>query len=202
MKPWEKRKGESARAYQAFLLYRDLGQDRSLIASYRTWTGRAQVKDFPGYWRGWAAKHEWAFRADQWDAELIRLADHELRRRVGAKASQYGALIDGLFAAAAKELQRRIAMLAKEDLDERAISSLGSIAQAIDVGMKHDRSIAAEAAGRLGDAASAGRPLDPRQSHEELLRRLEGIAMHDAALDALRGTAPAPGAATTKPKGE
>lgn len=186
MKPWEKRKGESARAYQAFLAYRDMGQDRGLLAAYRLWTGRQQARTIPGYWKDWSVKYEWPFRSDHWDAELIRLADHELRRRVGVKASQYGALIEGLFAAAATELRRRITMLARENLDERAISSLGSIAQAIDIGMKHDRLVTGEAQEKLEHAGILGRVLDPRQSREELVRRLEGIAMHDAALEALR----------------
>jgi hypothetical protein len=185
MRPWEKRDGETARAYAAFLAYRDMGPERSVVGAYRVMAGREKAVRPPGYWKGWAERHSWTFRADQFDAHLLHLADSELKRRVGAKMSQWGALVDGLLAAVAKELRRRIAMLDREDLDERAISSLGSIAQSVDIALKADRLVSGEAVEKL-DHAVGRHAIDPRTARDELLRRLDGIAAHADALEVLR----------------
>jgi hypothetical protein len=81
--PWERLPGETARAFAAFVLYRDAGPTRSLVGAYRTSAGRPEVvgKALPGYWREWARANQWQERAAAWDREQDRLAR---RRQVDA----------------------------------------------------------------------------------------------------------------------
>lgn len=69
--PWERRNGESARAYVAFCAYRDLGPSRSLSAAYGQHKGieKAAVT-VPGAWTRWSVKFRWVERAEAWDADV------------------------------------------------------------------------------------------------------------------------------------
>lgn len=68
--PWDRRAGESARAYATFRRYRDLGPLRD----------HEQLIDDEhgitiGMIRGWAKKQDWADRAKAWDDTVHRLED-------------------------------------------------------------------------------------------------------------------------------
>lgn len=74
---WERRRGESARAYAAFCVYRDLGPGRSLNLAYGEWrralgfTG--DTAKAAGYWAGWSSGFEWVARAAAYDEHLEAL---------------------------------------------------------------------------------------------------------------------------------
>ena len=64
LKPWEKQPGETAKAYAAFLLYRDLpAVDRSVAAAWGRKKGRKRVER-------WCTAHDWVNRAALNDADL------------------------------------------------------------------------------------------------------------------------------------
>jgi hypothetical protein len=64
--PWERQPGESARAFEAFTLYRDAGPERSQRAVARR-LGKS------GALIGrWSSAHRWVLRADAWDTEQDR----------------------------------------------------------------------------------------------------------------------------------
>jgi hypothetical protein len=65
---WLQLPGESAKAYAAFCLYRDLGPKRSLVKAYRLQTGHEQAT-ISGLWNTWRRKHRWADRAEAFDRE-------------------------------------------------------------------------------------------------------------------------------------
>ena len=71
-KPWERQKGESAQAYEAFAAYRDMGAERSLtkvaqsLNKTRTLIGR------------WSSAWNWQ--------ERVRAYDNELEKEARAKA--------------------------------------------------------------------------------------------------------------------
>jgi hypothetical protein len=74
---WERRPGESARAYAAFCVYRDLGPGRSLNLAYGEWR-RAQgcagdAAKAAGYWAEWSSGFEWVARAEAYDGHLEAL---------------------------------------------------------------------------------------------------------------------------------
>lgn len=58
---WEKRRGESAPAFHAFALYRDLGPQRSIQK-----VATELSKSMP-LLKGWSKKHDWVDRADKYD---------------------------------------------------------------------------------------------------------------------------------------
>ena len=68
-KPWERQPGETAKAYAAFLLYRDSPpSDRSVPAARE-----GQQRDRKGtlrQWSGWAARYGWVNRAAEHDSDL------------------------------------------------------------------------------------------------------------------------------------
>ena len=68
-KPWERQPGETAKAYAAFLLYRDLPAiDRSVPAARE-----GQQRDSKGtlrQWNGWSGRNGWVNRAAEHDSNL------------------------------------------------------------------------------------------------------------------------------------
>ena len=63
-KPWERQSGETAKAYAAFLLYRDMpAVDRSVAAAWGRKKGGKQ-------WERWCTSHDWVNRAAEHDSDL------------------------------------------------------------------------------------------------------------------------------------
>lgn len=96
--PWERLTGESAKAFQAFVIYRDLGAERSL-AKVATQLGKSTTLI-----ERWSARDAWVTRVEAWDVEqdrLWRVQQLASRREVGkrhlriANAMQ-GRLVDAL----------------------------------------------------------------------------------------------------------
>ena len=72
--PWECQPGETAKAYRAFACFRDLGEDRTIVAAVRA-AGRSE-----SLLRRWAARWNWWPRARAWDVENDREQEAEARR--------------------------------------------------------------------------------------------------------------------------
>src|SRR5690606_22056440 len=73
--PWERRPNETAKAHQAFSVYRGLDpQARSLDAAYRRYRGDKRAtkgpQRAPGYFARWSIRHNWVNRAAAWDDHL------------------------------------------------------------------------------------------------------------------------------------
>lgn len=62
---WERMPHESSKAYQAFMLYRDLGPGRSLTAAHKA--HKAGAHGASGQWTRWSSAHEWKRRAEDYD---------------------------------------------------------------------------------------------------------------------------------------
>ncbi len=81
MSPWDRLPSESAAAYRAFIVYRDMGTDRSLSAVARrlkTRTGgdsEGAKNRAPSRIKHWSTTHRWVERAAAWDAMLQGAAD-------------------------------------------------------------------------------------------------------------------------------
>ena len=101
LKPWEKQPSETAKAFSAFLLYRDLPAiDRSVAAAWGRKKGRKRVER-------WCTAHDWVNRAAKNDADLAsRRREHmakELERAqddglmlVRADLAKYAERIKGM----------------------------------------------------------------------------------------------------------
>ena len=87
---WERQSGETAKAYAAFLLYRDLPAiDRSVLAARE-----GHQKDTKGtlrQWKGWSMRNGWVNRAAEHDSDLAsRRREHTAKE---LERSQDDALI-------------------------------------------------------------------------------------------------------------
>lgn len=71
-KPWERQRGESEKAFEAFVIYRDLGQDRTVTAVGKRLAKSRNLID------RWKEKYNWS--------ERVRLYDNELEKRAFNKA--------------------------------------------------------------------------------------------------------------------
>lgn len=68
--PWERQKGESAQAFEAFSLYLEMGTDRSLRAVAQECTKNISLI------RRWSSNHHWVERCRAWDNHL----QHEAKK--------------------------------------------------------------------------------------------------------------------------
>jgi hypothetical protein len=77
--------GESAAAYRAFCIYRDLGTKRSLVAARMADrpTSEPATRASAGHWRGWSSKWNWVARAKAHDtlATFIERQTERYRRQ-------------------------------------------------------------------------------------------------------------------------
>jgi hypothetical protein len=78
--PWDRQKGESRQAFEAFGVYRDLGLHRSLVrTAQELGKNKALISR-------WSAKWRWVARVDAWDHEVQRREDEEMLREAERKA--------------------------------------------------------------------------------------------------------------------
>jgi hypothetical protein len=110
---WERRRGESAKAFAAFRVYRDLGPRRSTTAAYRLYVaerqesggGRKGAIRAPGRWKFWAQQYEWKNRAEAYDAHLDREARLRREAELRAMDERHLALARSVQALLARRLQ-------------------------------------------------------------------------------------------------
>ena len=90
MKLWERRKGESAKAFAAFVVYRDMGPERSIDQAWgRYQSGINSVSTrAPGQWRMWCVDHEWVARAQAYADFLDRIDGEEYEREARGLAKR------------------------------------------------------------------------------------------------------------------
>lgn len=79
VKPWERIASESTKSYEAFCLYRDMGNERSL-AKVATKLGKSA-----GLIERWSRRDNWVNRVAAWDSEQDRI-EQEILRQENIKA--------------------------------------------------------------------------------------------------------------------
>lgn len=98
--PWERQKGETSRAYEAFGIYRDQGPDRSITkTAQQLHKNRTTIGE-------WSAKYEWVKRAAAWDAEQDRIARQNQIDEIKKMRKRHTDLATAMLVKAAKALQR------------------------------------------------------------------------------------------------
>ena len=98
--PWERQKGETPRAWEAFCVYRDLGADRSINKTARTLTkNRTTIAE-------WSSKYDWVKRVAAWDAEQDRIARQSQIDEIKKMRKRHADLATAMLVKAAKALQR------------------------------------------------------------------------------------------------
>ncbi len=72
--PWERQTGETEKAYEAFLIYKNLGPGRTLVAvSERLQKSYTLI-------RRWAKEQDWKNRVFSWDRDIERKAKAEAEK--------------------------------------------------------------------------------------------------------------------------
>lgn len=85
--PWNMRSDETARAFQAFEFYRDMGAGRSLERVNQESTVHPPINSL----KAWSTKHDWPARAAAFDAEAARIASaRSLNEHAEVRARQAG----------------------------------------------------------------------------------------------------------------
>ena len=110
-KPWERQPGETAKAYAAFLLYRDLPAiDRSVPAARER--HQRDTKGTLRQWKGWSMRNGWVNRAAEHDSDLAsRRREHTAKE---VERAQDDALI--LIKAVLDKVKERIEGMDPEEL--------------------------------------------------------------------------------------
>lgn len=135
--PWERQPGESAKAFSAFCVYRDLGLGRSIVRAYQLGTGRPAAVHAGGSWCKWAHQHRWTERADNYDRFCEEL---KLEAREMARDAARGELVDN-----AVELVKQLMAIALGE-EEGSAQQVTAIRSALDrAGVVELKSVALDA---------------------------------------------------------
>ncbi len=128
--PWEKQKGESTQAFEAFGLYRDMGESRSLSK-----VGH-QLNKSKALMGRWSTKWQWVNRALAWDAELDRVARQEQINQVKKMYRKHAKLAQGLLGVATHEIN---ALVKKVNAGHATEVSHKNLIRLIEVATKLER---------------------------------------------------------------
>lgn len=124
--PWDKRSSETAKSFEAFRGYRDLGPNRSLSRLARTIGARANYKTWLSQW---SIKHGWVARVHAWDDEQDRIRLEASADEVRAQARRHADVADRLILLATRVLDKY------EDLDFAMVNPK-DLVRLVDVGVK------------------------------------------------------------------
>lgn len=126
MRAWERQDRESAKAFEAFKIYRDLGSERSLVRACELYYGsRANLAQI----RVWSSKFDWVERVRAHDAwlEMIRreaVEQHE-RNQASDTAARMARIRERYFEGLEQATEQWLEMIAypvtrviKEEVDE------------------------------------------------------------------------------------
>ena len=84
-KPWERQKGESEKAFEAFVTYRDMGEKRTLTAVAE------KLQKSGTLIRRWKSAWDWAEPGHNFDESYFRsIMLPELWRKYGIRRSDWG----------------------------------------------------------------------------------------------------------------
>lgn len=120
IQPWDCQPGETAKAYQAFVIYRDLGPDRTVQR-----TANELAKNYTTV-NAWSRKWEWAARAAAWDSMPGRMMMEAYQERVARIADQHDRIATKLLA----KLEKNVDLLPEgADPSMRFSTAMGAARQ-------------------------------------------------------------------------
>lgn len=150
IEPWERQRGESARAYDAFEHYRDYGPERTLKV-----TAAAKKKAIRLIER-WSSDHHWASRVLAYDQYTSKIKLAQRRRKI-EKAQ------DKAYLAGERLVDRALDALAEVDVDDL---STDQIMKWLDTGAKLQRQALEAFAERVQhDPMQVNVAIDNRELH-------------------------------------
>jgi hypothetical protein len=159
LEPWERKRGESGKAFEAFCAYRDMGPSRNQAA-----VGR-QLSKARSLVSRWASKWDWTERCRAWDSEeALRKAKEALKEREET---------DRRHLALARALQGKLAQRL-QSLDASEMS-VGDLIRGLSEGLKLERLVLGLDTERVaGGGVTVNTQVQvgsviPREVHKEML---------------------------------
>lgn len=159
-KPWERQKGESAQAYEAFVTYRDMGPERSVTRVSQS------LNKSRGLIGRWSSQWNWT--------ERVRAYDNELEKEARAKAVKDRKAMTERHIGIAMQVQKKaleaLASLSVEDMSPKDVKEYIKMATDLE---RLNRT--------LEEESSKGRDSDPAQLADTIIaayqkRKEEGNA--------------------------
>ena len=143
---WERQPNESAPAFEAFAMYRDMGVNRSIRKAAQNLNKAVTTL------AEWSSKHEWVKRAAAWDAEQDRIARNELAAEMAATRKRQ------------RKQARRMQEKGMELLESISIgdAKLSEVVSLLKAGMEQER-IAIGDVGEVIEERNGGEAVSPVQ---------------------------------------
>ena len=116
--PWERQPGESAKAFEAFVLYRDMGTSRSTRKVSQQLSKSKVLID------RWSSANKWVERVSAWDSEQDRITREKQIEDIAKMRSRHTKLAESMLLKAAKALQK----LQPEDMNSNNITRMVDVA--------------------------------------------------------------------------
>lgn len=143
---WDRQEGESAKNFEAFCIYRDLGPDRSCPQVAE------KLSKSVGLMARWCRLYDWVNRAAAWDAEQDRIARKEQLKEIVKMRKRHAQIAE-------KALEK--ASLALDYVDPKNISN-ADIARLMDTASKLER-ISRGDVGDVVEERDGGEAINPVQ---------------------------------------
>lgn len=111
MNPWNRKAGEPMLWYSRFIIYRELGPERSLLGTYNAWRNERQRKAATGCgitWTRASKTWQWRQRAEAWDHfQQVRRMQAE-QEEIDKMNKRHLQIAGGLQSVGSQSLQRLI----------------------------------------------------------------------------------------------
>lgn len=98
-KPWERQDNETPKQFEAFKIYRDMGEERSLTKVAQ------QLKKSTTLMGRWSGINNWVERCAAWDAEQDRLLRQQQLKDIKSMRKRHADIATAMLIKAAKGLQ-------------------------------------------------------------------------------------------------
>ena len=125
VKPWERQNEETPKQFEAFVVYRDMGMDRSLSKVAKVLGKSAQLMS------RWSSDNKWVERCAAWDNEQDRIARQEQIKDIKKMRKRHADVASDMITAAAKGL--------KEIMEKPKEMTPNDVARLVDVASKLER---------------------------------------------------------------
>lgn len=129
LKPWDQRPSESALAFEAFALYRDLGSQRSQASVAKQLGKSTQLI------ARWASEHGWSDRVRKWDRFLDQKGQEAAVREVEKMRERHIQIAMGLQQVGVKELKK---LVERAEKSGRALN-VDQLIRVVEQGTKMER---------------------------------------------------------------
>ena len=144
-KPWERQEGETPKQFEAFVIYRNMGDERSLSSVAQQLNKSKQLLG------RWSAANNWVERCTAWDNEQDRILRQEQIKDIKRMRQRHASIAADMLEAATKGLKH--IKEHPEEMTSNDVSRLVDVASKLERLSRGDTSEVIEE--RQGEAISA-----------------------------------------------